>query len=133
MIFQDPLTALNPAIPIGRQLTDAIRAHEPIGRAAARGARRNCSRWWASRSRDERLRAYPHELCGGMRQRVMIAMAVASNPALLIADEPTTALDVTVQAQVMELMTGSATSWGSQCCSSATISNWSRRSPTASR
>ena len=104
MIFQDPLTALNPAIPIGRQLTDAIRAHQPLGTRAARDRAREMLALVGIPFPDERLRAYPHELSGGMRQRVMIALAVSSNPALLIADEPTTALDVTVQAQVMELI-----------------------------
>ena len=104
MIFQDPLTALNPAIPIGRQLADAIRAHQPLGGRAARERARELLALVGIPFPDERLRAYPHELSGGMRQRVMIALAVSSNPALLIADEPTTALDVTVQAQVMDLI-----------------------------
>jgi oligopeptide/dipeptide ABC transporter ATP-binding protein len=104
MIFQDPLTALNPAITIGRQLTDAIRAHQPIGSRAARHRARELLALVGIPFPDERLRAYAHELSGGMRQRVMIALAVSSNPGLLIADEPTTALDVTVQAQVMELI-----------------------------
>jgi oligopeptide/dipeptide ABC transporter ATP-binding protein len=104
MIFQDPLTALNPAIPIGGQLTDAIRAHQPLGRAAARGRAEELLALVGIPFPKQRLRAYPHELSGGMRQRVMIALAVSSNPSLLIADEPTTALDVTVQAQVMELI-----------------------------
>jgi oligopeptide/dipeptide ABC transporter ATP-binding protein len=104
MIFQDPLTALNPALPIGRQLVDAIRAHQPIGRRAAQTRAAELLALVGIPFPAERLRAYPHELSGGMRQRVMIALAVSSNPSLLIADEPTTALDVTVQAQVMELI-----------------------------
>jgi oligopeptide/dipeptide ABC transporter ATP-binding protein len=104
MIFQDPLTALNPALSIGRQLTDAIRTHQPLGSRAARDRARELFALVGIPFPDERLRAYPHELSGGMRQRVMIALAVSSNPSLLIADEPTTALDVTVQAQVMELI-----------------------------
>src|ERR1051326_6977622 len=104
MIFQDPLTALNPAIMIGQQLTDAIRAHQPPGRRAARDRAEELLTLVGIPFPKERLRAYPHELSGGMRQRVMIALAVSSNPSLLIADEPTTALDVTVQAQVMDLI-----------------------------
>jgi oligopeptide/dipeptide ABC transporter ATP-binding protein len=104
MIFQDPLSALNPAIPIGRQLTDAIGAHQPLGRRAARDRAEELLGLVGIPFPKERLRAYPHELSGGMRQRVMIALAVSSNPSLLIADEPTTALDVTVQAQVMDLI-----------------------------
>jgi oligopeptide/dipeptide ABC transporter ATP-binding protein len=104
MIFQDPLTALNPAISIGQQLQDTIRTHQPLGRKAAMTRAEELLALVGIPYPKQRLLAYPHELSGGMRQRVMIALAVSCNPSLLIADEPTTALDVTVQAQVMDLL-----------------------------
>jgi oligopeptide/dipeptide ABC transporter ATP-binding protein len=104
MIFQDPLTALNPALSIGRQLTDTIRTHQPLGRRAAMARAEELLALVGIPYPRQRLLAFPHELSGGMRQRVMIALAVSCNPSLLIADEPTTALDVTVQAQVMDLL-----------------------------
>jgi oligopeptide/dipeptide ABC transporter ATP-binding protein len=104
MIFQDPLTALNPAITIGGQLCDVIRAHQPLGQKAAMARAEELLALVGIPYPRQRLLAYPHELSGGMRQRVMIALAVSCNPSLLIADEPTTALDVTVQAQVMDLL-----------------------------
>ncbi|TFF21847.1 ABC transporter ATP-binding protein [Jiella endophytica] len=104
MIFQEPMTSLNPVLSIGRQLGEAIMAHEPVGRAEAR--QRSLEALKAVRIPDAegRLKQYPHELSGGMRQRVMIAMAIALKPDVLIADEPTTALDVTVQGEVLELL-----------------------------
>ena len=105
MIFQDPLTALNPVHTVGRQIAEMARIHEGLEQAGRLGrGRSRCSTWSASRSRRSGSTMHPHEFSGGMRQRAMIAMAITCNPDLLIADEPTTALDVTVQAQVLEVL-----------------------------
>jgi microcin C transport system ATP-binding protein len=104
MIFQEPMTSLNPIQPIGRQVAEAVRIHTDIGRQAALARALELLDRVGIRDATRRLEAHPHELSGGERQRVMIAMALANDPDLLIADEPTTALDVTVQAQILDLL-----------------------------
>lgn len=104
MIFQEPMTSLNPVFRISRQIEEVIEVHQEMGRGGARKQAIELLQLVGIPAAEERIKNYPHQLSGGMRQRVMIAMALACSPKLLIADEPTTALDVTIQAQILDLM-----------------------------
>ncbi len=104
MIFQDPMTSLNPTMTVGKQIMESLILHRGLDKKAAREEAINMLKLVKIPDAEKRVDAYPHEMSGGMRQRVMIAIALSCNPALLIADEPTTALDVTIQAQIMELL-----------------------------
>lgn len=104
MIFQEPMTSLNPVYTCGNQIMEAVMLHQHVDKKTARAKAEEMLKLVGMSMPEERLKNYPHELSGGMRQRVMIAMALCSNPSLLIADEPTTALDPTIQAQILELI-----------------------------
>jgi oligopeptide/dipeptide ABC transporter ATP-binding protein len=104
MVFQEPMTSLNPVLSIGRQITEMLEQHRRVDRAAAQKRAVELLGLVGIADPQRRLKQYPHQLSGGMRQRVMIAIAIACEPKLIIADEPTTALDVTIQAQILELM-----------------------------
>jgi microcin C transport system ATP-binding protein len=122
IMFQEPMTSLNPLHTIERQIAEVLSLHHGLsGNAATQARRRTAFRGRHSRSAHA-ASFYPHQLSGGQRQRVMIAMALANEPDLLIADEPTTALDVTVQAQILKLLKDLQAAWAWRCCSSRTTS-----------
>ena len=131
MIFQDPSSALNPVLTIRRQLSETLALHRGLSGRSLQSECRRLLDLVGIPDAERRLSAYPHEFSGGQNQRIMIAMALSGNPDLLIADEPTTALDVTIQAQILELLARCALKPGWRWCSSATISALSRKIATA--
>ena len=112
MVFQEPMTSLNPVLTIERQLTETLQLHKGMGKAESRREGVNLLARVGIPDPEQRIKQYPHQFSGGMRQRVMIAMALSCNPRLIIADEPTTALDVTIQAQILELMKSLTSEFG---------------------
>ena len=112
MVFQEPMTSLNPVLTIGRQLTETLELHQNMTKSQARERAAELLKLVGIADSERRLKDYPHQFSGGMRQRVMIAMALSCTPRLIIADEPTTALDVTIQAQILELMQDLAKQFG---------------------
>lgn len=112
MVFQEPMTSLNPVLTIERQLTETLQLHKGMGKVESRREGVNLLARVGIPDPEQRVKQYPHQFSGGMRQRVMIAMALSCNPRLIIADEPTTALDVTIQAQILELMKSLTTEFG---------------------
>jgi oligopeptide transport system ATP-binding protein len=112
MVFQDPMTSLNPVFTVGNQIAEAIRIHQKVSKGEAREKTVQVLKDVGIANPEGRAKEYPHQFSGGMRQRAMIAMALSCNPKVLIADEPTTALDVTIQAQILELMVGLQEKYG---------------------
>ena len=125
MIFQEPMTSLNPVFTVGYQIEEALMLHLGMDKNAARQRAVELLKLVEIPEAEKRVDEYPHQLSGGMRQRVMIAMALSCNPELLIADEPTTALDVTIQAQILELLNELRTSWAWPSCMRGRL--WKRR------
>ena len=122
MIFQDPLTSLNPALTIGRQIAETLLAHQPLSRAVAEAKAVELLTRVGVHDAARRAGDYPHHFSGGMRQRVLIAAAISCRPEVIIADEPTTALDVTVQAKILRLLRELQREMRPPSCSSLTIS-----------
>ena len=112
MVFQEPMTSLNPVLTVERQLSETLQLHKEMSRSEAAKEAVNLLERVGIPDPESRVKQYPHQFSGGMRQRVMIAMALSCNPRLIIADEPTTALDVTIQAQILELMKSLTTEFG---------------------
>ncbi|MEJ7757320.1 MAG: ABC transporter ATP-binding protein [Nocardioidaceae bacterium] len=133
MVYQDPMTSLNPALSVGKQLSQVVRHHLKLSKSAARERAAELLSLVGIPNPRGRLDDYPHQFSGGQRQRVLIALALSCDPALLIADEPTTALDVTIQAQMIELVKGLGNSSACPWCGSRTISASSPASSTRSQ